>query len=122
MLQMHANVQPRHTHSWGQSAGGISVALQMLTNDGDPEGLFRGAIMSSGSLVPTGKIEDLQGTYDFVVEHVGCGGAADSLACLRTVSTDSLLRAASDTPSFTSLGVSICIAVCRGVVGRAECA
>ncbi|KAI0703975.1 Alpha/Beta hydrolase protein, partial [Earliella scabrosa] len=95
---------PSKVTIWGQSAGGISVALQMLTNDGDPEGLFRGAIMSSGSLVPTGKIEDLQDTYDFVVEHVGCGGAADSLACLRTVSTDSLLRAASDTPSFTSFG------------------
>lgn len=35
--------------SWGESAGSISVALQMLTNGGNPEGLFRGAFMQSGS-------------------------------------------------------------------------
>ena len=29
--------------SWGQSAGSVSVSLQMLTNGGDAEGLFRAA-------------------------------------------------------------------------------
>ena len=43
---------------WGESAGAISVALQMLTNGGDPEGLFRAAFMNSGSPVPTGPVED----------------------------------------------------------------
>ncbi|KAI0681827.1 carotenoid ester lipase precursor [Earliella scabrosa] len=95
---------PTKVTIWGESAGSISVALQMLTNNGDPEGLFRAGIMSSGSLVPTGDITDLQGTYDLVVDQVGCSGASDTLACLRTVSSDSLLVAANMTPSLTSFG------------------
>ena len=35
--------------SWGQSAGAISVALHMITNGGDTEGLFRGAFMVRAS-------------------------------------------------------------------------
>ena len=31
--------------SWGESAGSISVALQMTLNGGDSEGLFHGVIM-----------------------------------------------------------------------------
>ncbi|KAI0740329.1 Carboxylesterase family-domain-containing protein, partial [Earliella scabrosa] len=69
-----------HAHSWRESTGTISVALQMLTNSGDPEGLFRAGIMSSGSLVPTGDVTDLQGTYDIVVDQVGCIGDADTRA------------------------------------------
>ena len=88
----------------------------MLTNGGNPEGLFRAGIMSSGSLVPTGDITDLQGTYDLVVDQVGCSGPSDTLACLRTVSSDSLLVAANMTPSLTSFGVrhlSLPAADCR---------
>lgn len=32
---------------WGESAGAISAALQMTTNGGDVQGLFRGAFMVS---------------------------------------------------------------------------
>lgn len=32
-------------YSWSESAGAISVALQMLTNGGDTEGLFRAGYM-----------------------------------------------------------------------------
>lgn len=35
--------------SWGESAGAISVALQMLANGGNTEGLFRGGFMQSGA-------------------------------------------------------------------------
>ena len=38
--------------SWGESAGAISVALQMVTNGGNTEGLFRGAFMQSGGPIP----------------------------------------------------------------------
>ena len=31
--------------SWGGSAGSVSVALHMVTNGGDAEGLFRGTFM-----------------------------------------------------------------------------
>ena len=44
--------------SWGESAGATSVAVQMLTNGGDTEGLFRAAVMNSGSPFKTGPLED----------------------------------------------------------------
>ena len=44
--------------SWGGSAGAISTSLQMLTNGGDNEGLFRAAFMSSGGPISSGDIED----------------------------------------------------------------
>ena len=34
---------------WSQSAGAISVALHMITNGGNIEGLFRGAFMVRAS-------------------------------------------------------------------------
>ncbi|KAI0699617.1 carotenoid ester lipase precursor [Cerioporus squamosus] len=85
---------PSKVTIWGQSAGAISVFLQLFANEGDTEGLFRAGIMSSGSAVPTGDITEGQDIYDYVVGHVGCSNAIDTLACLRTVSADSLLNAA----------------------------
>ncbi|KAF8877142.1 carotenoid ester lipase precursor [Gymnopilus junonius] len=38
---------PSKVTIWGESAGAISVALQMLSNGGNPEGLFRAAFMES---------------------------------------------------------------------------
>jgi carboxylesterase type B len=40
--------------SWGESAGAVSVSLQMLANDGNPDGLFRAAVMQSGFPSKTG--------------------------------------------------------------------
>ena len=51
---------------WGTSAGAISVSLQMLTNGGESDGLYRGAIMSSGSPSPTKDITDQQSYYNIV--------------------------------------------------------
>ncbi len=101
---MSLTCSPRR--SWGESAGSISVFLHLFANGGDTEGLFRAGMMSSGSSVPTGDITEVQGTYDFVVDQVGCSDTNDTLACLRTVSTDSLLAAANSTPSFLS-GVQV---------------
>ncbi|KAL1942493.1 hypothetical protein VTO73DRAFT_6095 [Trametes versicolor] len=83
----------------GPSAGAISIGLQMVTNGGDNEGLFRGAIMHAGSPLPTGDIETLQPFYDAVVEHAGCAAAEDTLACLRHVPADTLLTAAAAVPN-----------------------
>ncbi|RPD58747.1 carotenoid ester lipase precursor [Lentinus tigrinus ALCF2SS1-7] len=93
---------PTKVTIWGESAGAISVFSQFFTNGGDSEGLFRAGIMSSGSAVPSGDITEVQGTYDFIVDQVGCKGTPDTLACLRTVSTDSLLAAADKTPPFAT--------------------
>lgn len=51
-LLLSVNPRLNPSHSWGESAGAISVALQMLTNGGNTEGLFRGGFMQSGSPIP----------------------------------------------------------------------
>ncbi len=80
--------------------------FQIFANNGDAEGLFRAGIMNSGSSSPTGDIAEVQHTYDFVVEQVGCSNATDTLACLRTVPADSLVAAANNTGSVTGFKVS----------------
>ncbi|KAH9926325.1 alpha/beta-hydrolase [Epithele typhae] len=85
---------PSKVTIWGESAGGMSVAYQMLLNDGNNEGLFRAAVAQSGSPIPTGDVADLQDTYDAVVSQVGCATAADTLECLRGASVESIVAAA----------------------------
>ncbi|KAF7292605.1 Carboxylic ester hydrolase [Mycena indigotica] len=89
---------PTKVTIWGESAGAISVALQMVANNGDNEGLFRGGFMESGSPIPTGPLENGQKYYDQIVKQVGCSGAADTLACLRTVPFATLKAAQDATP------------------------
>lgn len=50
--------------SWGESAGAISVALHMVSNGGNTEGLFRAGFMESGSPIPVGH-KVLWQTYQF---------------------------------------------------------
>jgi len=75
---------PSKVTIWGESAGAISVALHMLVNKGDQEGLFRGAIMQSGGPIPVGDIEHGQEHYDQLVKNAGCDTSVDTLECLRT--------------------------------------
>ncbi|CDO75771.1 hypothetical protein BN946_scf185039.g7 [Trametes cinnabarina] len=93
---------PSKVTIWGFSSGAISVAAHMITNGGNNEGLFRAGIMNSGSPTPTGDIEILQPFYDTVVANAGCAGAADTLECLRTVSTETLLTASAALPNILS--------------------
>ncbi|KIY52459.1 alpha/beta-hydrolase [Fistulina hepatica ATCC 64428] len=85
---------------WGQSAGAISVALHMVTNGGDTEGLFRAAFMQSGAPIPVGNITHGQKYYDQIVEDTGCSGDSDTLECLRGVSYDTLVDAMNNSPFF----------------------
>lgn len=39
---------PSKVTIWGESAGAISVGVQMVAYDGDNEGLFRAGFMESG--------------------------------------------------------------------------
>ncbi|KAJ7914280.1 alpha beta-hydrolase [Mycena leptocephala] len=89
---------PTKVTIWGDSAGAISVALQMLGNGGNTEGLFRAAFMESGSPIPVGPIENGQIYYDQIVSQTGCSGASDTLACLRTVPFATLKAAQDATP------------------------
>lgn len=43
-----------------------------------------------------------QATYDHLVEYTGCTSAADTLGCLRRVSSAALRDAVNTTPSFLS--------------------
>ncbi|TBU30072.1 alpha/beta-hydrolase [Dichomitus squalens] len=90
---------PEKVTLWGPSAGAISSALQMVTNGGNTEGLFRGSVMSAGSTIPTGDIEELQPIYDRVVDAAGCNVADDTLECLRQLPAANLTAAAVTIPS-----------------------
>ncbi|KAJ7205224.1 Alpha/Beta hydrolase protein [Mycena pura] len=100
---------PAKVTIWGESAGAISVAMHMIANNGDNEGLFRAAFMESGSPIPTGPVENGQKYYDAIVQEVGCSSAADTLECLRTVPF-AALKAAQDASPFIFAFQSLALA------------
>ncbi|KAI0719825.1 carotenoid ester lipase [Cerioporus squamosus] len=74
----------------GLSAGAASASLHTVANGGDTERLFTGVWAESGALqhiqwidAPAG-----QAIYDNCVSALNCSGAADSLACLREVPSE----------------------------------
>ncbi|OBZ75697.1 Lipase 1 [Grifola frondosa] len=93
---------PTKVTIWGESAGAISVALQMITNGGDTEGLFRGAFMQSGGPIPVGDITNGQADYDALVSQTGCTNATDTLQCLRHAPYDVLKLAMDRSPGLFS--------------------
>lgn len=76
------------------------MALHMITNKGDQEGLFRGAIMQSGGPIPVGDIEHGQQYYDAMVEKTGCQRSQDTLDCLRRVPYTTFKKAMDQSPNF----------------------
>lgn len=94
---------------WGHSAGGISVFNHLVINGGNAsygEGkLFRGAIMSSGSLLPADAPDARKGqeVYDAVVMDAGCKRKRDTLQCLRELSLPDFERAASSIPGIDAV-------------------
>ena len=85
----------------------MSVALHMLNNNGNPEGLFRAAFMESGSPLPTGYVDDPlpQSTFDQFVANTGCSGSQEPVACLRNVTTDVFIQAVNKTPTLSDYKV-----------------
>lgn len=95
MLSAHTELEP----SWGPSSGAISTALQLVTNGGNSEGLFHGAVMNAGSPIPTGDITRAQPYYDSIVSNTGCANTTDTLDCLRQVPLDALMAAVTPLPN-----------------------
>ncbi|KAH9030331.1 carotenoid ester lipase precursor [Lactarius pseudohatsudake] len=93
---------PSKVTIWGESAGSISISLQMLANGGNNEGLFLAAFMQSGAPMSIGDITHGQQYYDFLVERTGCTSSSDTLACLRAAPYEELKAAMDSTPSFNS--------------------
>ncbi|KAF7195276.1 putative secreted lipase [Pseudocercospora fuligena] len=99
---------PTKVTIWGESAGAISVFDHTVINGGDNtyqgKALFRGAIMNSGSVIPATTVTDLksQKVYDTVVAAAGCSSASSKLACLRALSYEKFLNAASSVPGIFS--------------------
>jgi hypothetical protein len=79
----------------------------MITNGGNPDGLFRAAIMQSGGPLPTGDIIHAQPYYDAIVAQTGCASSADTLACLRTVSYVDFKAAVDAVPNILSYKVGL---------------
>ncbi|OAA71676.1 Carboxylesterase, type B [Akanthomyces lecanii RCEF 1005] len=94
---------------WGESAGSISVFDQMLlfggnaTYKGKP--LFRGAIMDSGSVLPTEPVDcqQEQELFDETVRSAGCSGVADTLHCLRQLPYEKFYNAVTSVPGIASI-------------------
>lgn len=89
--------------------------MQMLANNGDSEGLFRGAFMLSGSPIPVGDITHGQPFYDALVAETGCRGSEDTLECLRHVPYDNLTDAMNRSPSSASYMVRRTLRAVKGV-------
>ncbi|ENH69467.1 Lipase 4 [Fusarium oxysporum f. sp. cubense race 1] len=77
---------------WGQSGGARSVASQLTAFGGRDDGLFRAAILESGTGFPTafGEVEvkdapSFEKGYKTLLKKTNCASAKDSLQCLREV-------------------------------------
>ncbi|PAV18601.1 sterol esterase from carbohydrate esterase family CE10 [Pyrrhoderma noxium] len=109
---VHENIDkfggdPSKVVLWGGSAGSMSVATQITLNDGDTQGLYRGAVMHSGtSFHAKLDVKEAQPYYDSIVNITGCSEASDTLSCLRNVSMEAIVEAVEQLPSprsYTSL-------------------
>ncbi|KAI0075529.1 carotenoid ester lipase precursor [Panus rudis PR-1116 ss-1] len=89
---------PQKVTIWGESAGAVSASLQMLTNGGDTEGLFRAAFLQSGFPIMQGDMSDGQKYYDTLISDTGCSNSSDSLECLRGVPYDTFKAAVDKSP------------------------
>ncbi|KIM54022.1 hypothetical protein SCLCIDRAFT_137622 [Scleroderma citrinum Foug A] len=95
---------PEKVIIWGQSAGGMSVMSQIVAYDGNVNGLFRGAVMQSGSALPLHNIASgpQQENYDFIVAQTNCSAENDTLSCLRQAPYEAVMNAMEHTSYLNS--------------------
>ncbi|KIJ66167.1 hypothetical protein HYDPIDRAFT_87569 [Hydnomerulius pinastri MD-312] len=103
---------PSRVIAWGQSAGAISIWLQMTAFDGELNGLFSGAVTQSGFAQPLHQLNESQPIYDQMVEYTNCttpAGGNSTLDCLRALPYETLMSAVNKIPpllSYQSLDTS----------------
>ncbi|RMJ17199.1 hypothetical protein CDV36_003160 [Fusarium kuroshium] len=96
---IHENIavfggDPSKVTIWGQSAGAASVGAQILAYNGRDDGLFRAAIMESGTPLALGSQTILaENSYKLLLEKTGC----DTVKCLRDLSFKDLNAALNTT-------------------------
>ncbi|KAJ5037440.1 uncharacterized protein L3040_007615 [Drepanopeziza brunnea f. sp. 'multigermtubi'] len=101
---------PKKVTIGGQGSGADSAAYHLLAYGAKYGGLFRGAILQSGSAtgsspIPSPKYTDYQFHYNAITSATGCDGAtADSWTCLQNAPIDALVKAYSKIFSDTRLG------------------
>ncbi|GAA6043733.1 hypothetical protein JCM8097_000499 [Rhodosporidiobolus ruineniae] len=99
---------PTKVTIFGESAGAISVAFQLMAFDGNIKSsssggdLFRAAIMESGSPIPVGPPSYGQDSFDTLASAAGCSSASDKIACLRALSYEDMLDATNALPNILS--------------------
>ncbi|KAF9474072.1 carotenoid ester lipase precursor [Pholiota conissans] len=102
-IQSHVETfggDPTRVTIWGESAGAISVGMHLIVNDGNPNGLFHGAFMESGSPEHLRDITTYQPFFDQLVSNTGCTSSADKIACMRAVPFGNISTAINLSPGF----------------------
>ncbi|KAH7319331.1 Alpha/Beta hydrolase protein [Rhexocercosporidium sp. MPI-PUGE-AT-0058] len=99
---------PKKVVIGGQGSGADMVAYHLLGYGAKSDGLFRGAILHSGSAtgrspVPRPNHTDWQSHYDAIVSATGCNNSSDTWTCLQGVPIDSLVQASSKVFANTKL-------------------
>jgi len=93
----------------GESAGGASIELHLVANEG--EKLFSGAIAQSVYRTPLPTPEQQEPLFNFYADSAGCGtgSVTTQLACLREASVSALARAqdAASTSAFNASGYKL---------------
>ncbi|KAJ0416906.1 Alpha/Beta hydrolase protein [Aspergillus carlsbadensis] len=95
---------------YGFSAGSMSTLDHTIINGGNAEGLFRGVMLGSGSVLPALDVDHAkaQDVYDTLASKVGCTSSPNSLECLRSADAKTLQQAGySMSTSYKHLGINL---------------
>lgn len=93
---------PEQVMIFGESAGSIAIAIHMLLNDGNPDGLFNSAIMLSGGVSKFDDFNRGQATFDAVMKSIGCGDSGDKISCFKKADYQKIYAAVQEQPNFLS--------------------